>query len=159
MKIIIVSQNSIRKHFLKVNGFEISNEIGVFTLYKSPTTPDVVVFSSGSTESIMKDLESSVKPYDEKFKIFSTLPQKGYEEEEILKQIREITYLEGSRWQDGYVSGAVYHGDREHIDFLNQVYALQSQSNPLHVDLFPSASKFESEIVSMTASMLGAKKK
>ena len=45
----------------------------------------------------------------------------------------------------------------EHIEFLNQVYALQSQSNPLHADLFPSASKFESEIVAMTAAMLGAK--
>ena len=56
MKIIIVSQNSIRKHFLRINGFQISNEIGVFTLYKSPTTPDVIVFSRGSTESITKDL-------------------------------------------------------------------------------------------------------
>ena len=64
--------------------------------------------------------------------------------------------MEESSWQKGYVSGAVYHGDREHIDFLNQVYALQSQSNPLHTDLFPSASKFESEIVSMTAAMLGS---
>ena len=66
--------------------------------------------------------------------------------------------MEEKRWKDGLVSGAVYHGDSEHIDFLNEVYALQSQSNPLHSDLFPSASKFESEIVSMTAQMLGADK-
>ena len=36
------------------------------------------------------------------------------------------------------------------------MYALHSQSNPLHVDLWPSATKFEAEIVAMTASMLGA---
>ena len=66
--------------------------------------------------------------------------------------------MEEKRWKDGLVSGAVYHGDSEHIKFLNEVYALQSQSNPLHSDLFPSASKFESEIVSMTAQMLGADK-
>src|ERR1019366_3850131 len=52
--------------------------------------------------------------------------------------------------------GAVYHGDPEHVAFLNRVYAAHSQSNPLHPDLWPSATKFEAEIVSMTAHMLGA---
>jgi glutamate/tyrosine decarboxylase-like PLP-dependent enzyme len=50
----------------------------------------------------------------------------------------------------------VYHGDPEHVAFLSGVYAAQSQSNPLHPDLWPSATKFEAEIVAMTASMLGA---
>jgi sphinganine-1-phosphate aldolase len=54
------------------------------------------------------------------------------------------------------VSGAVYHGEEEHIAFVNRVYALHSQSNPLHADLWPSATKFEAEVVAMTASMLGA---
>ncbi|MCA9415914.1 MAG: aminotransferase class V-fold PLP-dependent enzyme, partial [Candidatus Omnitrophica bacterium] len=40
-------------------------------------------------------------------------------------------------------------------DFLNRAYSLHSQSNPLHPDLWPSASKFESEIISMTGNMLG----
>ncbi len=51
----------------------------------------------------------------------------------------------------------MYHGDPEHVAFLNRVYAAQSQSNPLHPDLWPSATKFEAEIVSMTAGMLGAR--
>jgi glutamate/tyrosine decarboxylase-like PLP-dependent enzyme len=61
-------------------------------------------------------------------------------------------------WKDGYVSGAVYHGDTAHIDFLNQVYALHSQTNPLHADVWPSISKYEAEIVAMTAGMLGGDK-
>ena len=36
------------------------------------------------------------------------------------------------------------------------MYAAHSQSNPLHPDLWPSAAKFEAEIVAMTAGMLGA---
>jgi len=36
------------------------------------------------------------------------------------------------------------------------VYAINSQSNPLHSDVWPSANKFEAEIVMMTANMLGA---
>lgn len=111
------------------------------------------------TESIISDLESSVKPYDGEFTNYACLPREGSPQEDILKEIEKITNLEKTRWQEGFVSGAVYHGDREHIDFLNQVYALQSQSNPLHIDLFPSASKFESEIISMTAIMLGVSKK
>ena len=42
------------------------------------------------------------------------------------------------------------------MDFLNRVYALASQINPLHVDVWPSGAKFEAEIVLMTARMLGA---
>jgi glutamate/tyrosine decarboxylase-like PLP-dependent enzyme len=63
---------------------------------------------------------------------------------------------ERAKWKDGFVSGGVYHGDEEHINFLNRVYAIHSQSNPLHSDLWPSATKFEAEIVAMTAHMLGA---
>jgi len=66
--------------------------------------------------------------------------------------------IEAAKWKKGFISGAVYHGDEEHIDFLNRVYALNSQSNPLHPDVWPSATKFEAEIVSMTAGMLGADK-
>jgi glutamate/tyrosine decarboxylase-like PLP-dependent enzyme len=50
----------------------------------------------------------------------------------------------------------VYEGEPDHVAFLNQAYALHSQSNPLHLDVWPSAAKLEAEIVSMTAGMLGA---
>jgi glutamate/tyrosine decarboxylase-like PLP-dependent enzyme len=70
--------------------------------------------------------------------------------------MQALSELEQAKWKDGYASGAVYHGDEAHIQFLNQIYALNSQSNPLHSDLWPSSAKYESEIVSMTAKMLGA---
>ena len=49
----------------------------------------------------------------------------------------------------------MYHGGAEHVDFLNDVYSITSQANPLHPELWPSAVKYEAEIVAMTASMLG----
>jgi glutamate/tyrosine decarboxylase-like PLP-dependent enzyme len=49
----------------------------------------------------------------------------------------------------------VYNGDDDHIAFLNRVYAITSQANPLHADLWPSATKYEAEIVAMSAAMLG----
>ena len=124
-------------------------------LHKLPSVKKEI---DSKTESMISDLASIVKPYKGKFQSYNKLPESGIDRNEILDEIKKITNLEEKRWKEGLVSGAVYHGDSEHIDFLNEVYALQSQSNPLHSDLFPSASKFESEIVSMTAQILGADK-
>jgi sphinganine-1-phosphate aldolase len=107
-------------------------------------------------DDLLHDLEASVKPYGAKFASFTRLPAAGRPHQEILAEMEALSKIEKPRWQEGYASGAVYHGDTEHIDFLNQVYALNSQSNPLHSDLWPSAAKYEAEIVSMVAHLLGA---
>ena len=106
-------------------------------------------------DGMMDELEGSVKPYKGKFPAFTEIPEQGRDRADILREMEAMRDLEEQEWAEGFVSGAVYHGDQEHIDFLNQIYAIQSQSNPLHVDVWPSISKFEAEIVAMTASMLG----
>jgi sphinganine-1-phosphate aldolase len=110
------------------------------------------------TEEYSKMLEkmrAAAKPYAKEFLTYSALPEAGVPREEILREMETLKSREEDRWKNGGASGAVYHGDDAHIEFLNRVYALHSQSNPLHSDLWPSASKFEAEIVSMTANMLG----
>ncbi len=107
-------------------------------------------------DKMMAGLESSLKPYQDEFERFARLPAEGRDRDAVLAEVRELNRREEDRWKDGFVSGAVYHGDPEHIDFLNQIYATTSQYNPLHSDLWPSATKYEAEIVSMTAHMLGA---
>ncbi len=109
-------------------------------------------------ESLMKDIEEQVKPYRALFSTYAAIPEKGIGREAILKEMEALKEREEARWKDGFASGAVYHGDEEHIQFLNRVYGLNSQTNPLHSDIWPSISKYEGEIVSMTAKMLGAGK-
>ena len=104
----------------------------------------------------MGELERSVKPYKDDFVTLSHIPEVGRDKEEIVKIMETFRHIEEARWKDGFASGAVYHGDDEHIDFQNRVYAINSQSNPLHTDLWPSTTKFEAEVVAMTANMLGA---
>ncbi len=99
-------------------------------------------------------LEPELKPYDDRFQRHHRLPPTGLDREAVLAEMRELQALEEARWSDGYASGAVYHGDPDHIAFMNEVYALNSQANPLHADLWPSATKYEAEIVAMVASML-----
>lgn len=105
-------------------------------------------------DEMMRSLEPSLKPYKDTFVAFTRIPSLGRDRQEIIRDLEELRSLEEAHWKDGFVSGAVYHGDAEHIDFLNHVYAIESQSNPLHVDVWPSISKFEAEIVAMTADML-----
>jgi glutamate/tyrosine decarboxylase-like PLP-dependent enzyme len=105
---------------------------------------------------IMKELRKSAKPYEGRVESHARLPETGRDREAVLEELKTLDELEAARWQDGYVSGAVYHGDPKHIEFLNEAYSITSQTNPLHSDLWPSISKYEAEIVSMTANMLGA---
>lgn len=105
---------------------------------------------------LIPELEKALKPYKEGFLTFPQIPANGLGREEILREMEKLKSIEEARWKDGKVSGAVYHGDNSHIDFVNRVYALHSQSNPLHADVWPSTTKFEAEIVAMTAHMLNA---
>jgi sphinganine-1-phosphate aldolase len=110
----------------------------------------------GLYDEIVDGLDESVHPYKHTLPAMVRLPVMGRRRDAILAEMEELQGQESKRWQEGYVSGAVYQGDAEHVAFLNRVYALNAQSNPLHFDLWPSTVKYEAEIVSMTAHMLGA---
>jgi glutamate/tyrosine decarboxylase-like PLP-dependent enzyme len=92
------------------------------------------------------------------YPVFDRIPDSAISREEILGAVSSLADEERDDWEEGRASGAVYHGDPDHIGLLNEVYALHSQSNPLHIDLWPSGMKFEAEIIAMTGSMLGADK-
>lgn len=106
-------------------------------------------------EGFTKEFQKTLKPYREDHERYSQLPIVGRTREDIIREMEELFTKEEPRWREGKVSGAVYHGDESHIDFQNKIYNINSQSNPLHFDIWPSANKFEAEIVSMTAHMLG----
>lgn len=127
---------------------------GVERLLKS--IPPVRSYIERQYDVMMADLEEELHPYGRDHKVYAHLPEQGVARDQILREMEDFLAAEQDRWAKGYASGAVYSGDPGHIDFLNRVYALNSQSNPLHADLWPSAIKFESEMVAMTARMLGA---
>jgi sphinganine-1-phosphate aldolase len=105
---------------------------------------------------VLASAEAELRPYRGRFSSHTRLPERGVDAASILTELTELAAHEHERWQQGFVSGGVYHGKAEHVELLARVYALHSQSNPLHADIWPSASKFEAEIVSMTAELLGA---
>ena len=106
--------------------------------------------------TMVAELESGVKPYREGFLSYARLPEYGLDRERIIAEMETLRDKEQERWKEGFVSGAVYHGDATHVEFLSRVYAIHSQSNPLHADIWPSIAKFEAEIVRMATAMLGS---
>ncbi|MET0409923.1 MAG: aspartate aminotransferase family protein, partial [Polyangiaceae bacterium] len=105
---------------------------------------------------LLSGVEAELKPYKGRFKAHTRLPKTGTPSTELLAEMSLLAEQEHERWQRGYVSGAVYNGRPDHVKLLSDVYALHSQSNPLHADVWPSATKYESEIVAMTGELLGA---
>lgn len=79
----------------------------------------------------------------------------GVPSEDILKMMGAVTLDEDVIWQNGKVSGAIYHGEKNHLELLNKAFSLYSIANPLHPDIWPSGMKYESEIIAMTAALVG----
>jgi glutamate/tyrosine decarboxylase-like PLP-dependent enzyme len=94
------------------------------------------------------------KPYKGRFESYSSIPDKGRDKEEILKELTTMAEEENAKWKTGQVSGTFYHAGDEHRAFLNKVFSLFSHENTIQFDLCPSMFKMESEIISMTAKML-----
>ena len=104
----------------------------------------------------LADLDRALKPYRGTLPTHARLPTDGVDREQVLADLELMADAERGRWESGQVSGAVYEGEPEHIAFLNRAYALHSQSNPLHLDVWHSAAKLQAQIVAMTSRLLGA---
>lgn len=95
-------------------------------------------------------------PYRDRTETHSRIPSQGRDRADILREMSEIANLEDSKWEGGQVSGSYYHGGKDHYAFLNQVFGLFSHVNLLQRDVCPSGTKFEGEILAMTANLLNA---
>lgn len=95
-------------------------------------------------------------PYKGRFETNERLPSKGRDRSEILNELTAMASEEDQFWQTGRCSGTMYHGGMEHYAFLNQAFSLYSHVNALQRDMCRSMTKFEGEIVSMTANILHA---
>ncbi len=105
-------------------------------------------------DEMISEMKKRFKPYSGTADSFRKIPEKGENREMILELMQKLVGGENRAWETGHVSGAVYNGRDEHVDFTNRAYSIASQNNPLHPDVWPSSLKFENEIVAMTGSML-----
>ncbi|MEZ5274470.1 MAG: aminotransferase class V-fold PLP-dependent enzyme [Ilumatobacteraceae bacterium] len=95
-------------------------------------------------------------PYADKYPVVRAFPEDGRPRQDILREIVEMAETEDSPYHEGKISGSIYSGDEEHYEFLNEVFGHYSHANVLQRDMYPSATRFEGEIIAMTADMLHA---
>jgi glutamate/tyrosine decarboxylase-like PLP-dependent enzyme len=93
-------------------------------------------------------------PYADRFPVVRSFPEQGRPRAEILAEIAAMAHEEDSPYHEGKISGSIYSGDEEHYEFLNEVFGHYSHANVLQRDMYPSATRFEGEIIAMTLDML-----
>ncbi len=112
--------------------------------------------ANGAEEKGSSSIFGDLYPYKGRFPSYVRIPEKGRNREEIIKELEIIAQEENRRWETGRVSGTMYHGGKDHYDFLSRVFGLFAHVNLLQRDICPSGTKFESEIILMTGHMLHA---
>jgi glutamate/tyrosine decarboxylase-like PLP-dependent enzyme len=106
------------------------------------------------TEKQVAELLASFYPYRDRFAEHRSIPRSGLERDEILNEVRAMAAEEDRLGDSGRVSGSLYLGDHAQYHFLTEVFEAFAHANVLQRDMYPSATKFEGEIVAMTGSML-----
>lgn len=100
------------------------------------------------------DLLDAFFPYRRTTETHRSIPAEGVPREEVLAMVDAMATAEDAIAREGRVSGSIYHGGEEHFAFLAEVYRRFAHVNVLQRDMYPSATKFEGEVVAMAASLL-----
>lgn len=87
---------------------------------------------------------------------YLTLPKEGLQEDAVRSELDALANLDHTRWEDGYVSGAVYHGEDGLLQLQTEAFGKFTVANPIHPDVFPGVRKMEAEVVSMVLNMFHA---
>lgn len=87
---------------------------------------------------------------------YLTLPAQGWTDQQIHAELIKLSEMEHTRWEDGLVSGAVYHGGNHLVKLQAEAFERFSVANPIHPDVFPGVRKMEAEIVAMVLAMFNA---
>ncbi|KAF1917169.1 pyridoxal phosphate-dependent transferase [Ampelomyces quisqualis] len=106
-------------------------------------------------ESLLK-LERKLVPSGPGIERLTSLPTTGWAEDDVRKKLHDLASMEHTKWEDGRVSGAVYHGGDDLIRLQTEAFGKFTVSNPIHPDVFPGVRKMEAEVVAMVLSLFSA---
>lgn len=117
------------------------------TVFKSKVDQEV-------NETIGKLEKELIKNDD--IETFNSIPAKGLEDTEINDLLTRLSNIKHSDFENGKVSGAVYHGGSDLIETQTNAFKIFAFANQLHPDVFPGVRKMESEVVSMVLNLFHA---
>jgi hypothetical protein len=80
---------------------------------------------------------------------YLTIPKEPWTSEQVEAELGQLAEMKRTRWEDGKVSGAVYHGGAELLHLQATAMEMFGVANPIHPDVFPAVRKMEAEVVAM----------
>lgn len=79
------------------------------------------------------------------------LPKEGWTPDHVREELDKLANMEHTKWEDGRVSGAVYHGGQDLLKLQTEAFGQFGVANPIHPDVFPGVRKMEAEVVAMVS--------
>ena len=102
----------------------------------------------------LQQLLNDFYPYQASTETYRRIPYTGLSRQTAAATVADMARREDEMGDEGRVSGSLYSGDHEHYEFLSEVFAHYAHANVLQRDMYPSATKFEGEIIAMVSSLL-----
>ncbi|KAI5370244.1 Putative pyridoxal phosphate-dependent decarboxylase, pyridoxal phosphate-dependent transferase [Septoria linicola] len=118
--------------------------------------PFVQAKMQADVKKAITELQSKLVPSGPGVINYHALPVQGWTPEQVRAELEKLGEMEHTRWEDGRVSGAVYHGGDELADLQSDAFKRFGVSNPIHPDVFPGVRKMEAEVVAMTLGLFNA---
>ncbi|KAK4981945.1 Dihydrosphingosine phosphate lyase [Elasticomyces elasticus] len=107
------------------------------------------------TEAVAK-LEKKLVPSGPGVNRYLTLPAEGWTADQVRAELERLGEMKHTRWEEGRVSGAVYHGGEELGKLQMEAFGKFGVANPIHPDVFPGVRKMEAEVVAMVLALFNA---
>jgi sphinganine-1-phosphate aldolase len=95
------------------------------------------------------EIEAKLAPQGPGVTRHLTLPKEPWTGEQLDAELHHLSEMKRTRWEDGKVSGAVYHGGDELLKLQAKAMGMFGVANPIHPDVFPAVRKMEAEVVAM----------
>lgn len=105
---------------------------------------------------VVESLETSLIKKTPEVEDFRTVPEHGFSESQITTMLHALADIDHTEWENGKVSGAVYHGGEDVINIQSEAFKTFCVANQLHPDVFPGVRKMEAEVVSMVLNLFNA---
>ncbi|EYC23831.1 hypothetical protein Y032_0015g2855 [Ancylostoma ceylanicum] len=105
---------------------------------------------------IEESLHKTIHEHDGEHQFLTQIPTKAMEADDLMKLVEEYSELEGPRYLEGRVSGAVFNDEKdlEEMRVYEEVFKKFAWSNPLWPKLFPGVRKMEAEVIRMCCSLM-----
>ncbi|KIX05334.1 uncharacterized protein Z518_06206 [Rhinocladiella mackenziei CBS 650.93] len=163
MVFILFALRILRRSFYFLRGHGVVGSLVLFYHQASKTAYKIFLNLPGVKSKVAKQLASARKDMEDKLaptgleiNRFLHLPKEPWTSEQLRTELETLSAMKRTRWEEGKVSGAVYHGEQSLLDVQSEAMKLFSVANPIHADVFPAVRKMEAEIVAMVLAMFNA---